>query len=369
MFGGGINHLSSSWKIIWTSNEEVRRMLARESNWAFDTSRSGSVSIGELASVVREGGTVWLNWQPAQTGNPIPYTFDYDAYGVSIGVGTVVQVTFSPKSSLNAGQVYMLDTFVGNDLTPSDLTGFCRFQEISVLGQTATAAFLGIGVADFLKATGVKVSLLNGGLSGALVAGWIKGGEVDWTDLVKTGAKALLLMAGTGIMAGAGAGISDAVGYFQQPWQETAVSKAPRPPNPDDPQRLDTHVERADPDELEIVLDGSNFQTGLDTFTAAAEAKLQEAKNKLAPYRNRFLVVYGYTDNVGHGTYDNQGLSDRRANRVKQWLIKNANRKDSDVIASGRGEDNPVALNDTEAGRAKNRRVEILIMRPNWRPR
>src|SRR5579864_2570108 len=101
MFGGGINDLSSSWKIIWTSNEEVRRMLARESNWAFDTSRSGSVSIGELASVVREGGTVWLNWQPAQTGNPIPYTFDYDAYGVSIGVGTVVQVTFSPKSSLN----------------------------------------------------------------------------------------------------------------------------------------------------------------------------------------------------------------------------------------------------------------------------
>lgn len=38
-----------------------------------------------------------------------------------------------------------------------------------------------------------------------------------------------------------------------------------------------------------------------------------------------------------HGTYDNQGLSERRAKRVKQWLIQNAARKDADVIANGHG--------------------------------
>jgi OOP family OmpA-OmpF porin len=71
------------------------------------------------------------------------------------------------------------------------------------------------------------------------------------------------------------------------------------------------------------------------------------------------INVVGYTDSIGTDAY-NQGLSERRAMAVRQYLVSEGIK--SDIInAMGKGESDPVASNDTDAGRAQNRRVEIHV--------
>lgn len=72
------------------------------------------------------------------------------------------------------------------------------------------------------------------------------------------------------------------------------------------------------------------------------------------------IIAVGHTDSVGAAEY-NQGLSERRANAVKDYLVSRGIPADS-IIASGRGEMQPVADNATREGRARNRRVEIEIV-------
>ena len=71
------------------------------------------------------------------------------------------------------------------------------------------------------------------------------------------------------------------------------------------------------------------------------------------------VVVAGHTDSEGRAS-TNQALSERRANAVKQLLIEKgiaANR----IETVFKGENEPIATNDTPEGRAKNRRVEITL--------
>jgi outer membrane protein OmpA-like peptidoglycan-associated protein len=71
------------------------------------------------------------------------------------------------------------------------------------------------------------------------------------------------------------------------------------------------------------------------------------------------LAVEGYTDSVGSDTF-NQTLSEQRANTVRAYLITQGLDPNS-ISATGFGKSNPVASNDTPAGRQQNRRVEIII--------
>jgi outer membrane protein OmpA-like peptidoglycan-associated protein len=71
------------------------------------------------------------------------------------------------------------------------------------------------------------------------------------------------------------------------------------------------------------------------------------------------VTLTGHTDNVGTEQY-NQGLSVRRANAVSSYLVKKGISKNR-IIVQGVGEKQPVASNDTEEGRQKNRRVEFSI--------
>jgi len=72
------------------------------------------------------------------------------------------------------------------------------------------------------------------------------------------------------------------------------------------------------------------------------------------------IIAVGHTDSVGAEEY-NQGLSERRAAAVKNYLVSRGIPADS-IIASGRGETQPIADNSTREGRARNRRVEIEIV-------
>src|SRR5437016_5548013 len=68
----------------------------------------------------------------------------------------------------------------------------------------------------------------------------------------------------------------------------------------------------------------------------------------------------GHTDAVGNAQY-NQSLSERRAESVKAWLVKNASLDAAKLITKGWGKTKPIAPNDTEANRQKNRRLEAIV--------
>ncbi len=71
------------------------------------------------------------------------------------------------------------------------------------------------------------------------------------------------------------------------------------------------------------------------------------------------VISEGHTDGKGTDAY-NMGLSRRRANSVKQYLVRNGIAA-SRIRTEGYGESRPVASNETDDGRAQNRRVELHL--------
>jgi outer membrane protein OmpA-like peptidoglycan-associated protein len=77
------------------------------------------------------------------------------------------------------------------------------------------------------------------------------------------------------------------------------------------------------------------------------------------------VTIVGHTDNVGADELNNRLSLDRAAN-VRDYL-RNHGVDASRMIVNGRGEQEPIANNDTSTGRAQNRRVEILLSEPTGR--
>ena len=125
--------------------------------------------------------------------------------------------------------------------------------------------------------------------------------------------------------------------------------------------RATVHVSDAAPAVTRrIVLRGVHFDFDRAAIKPAAEAVLFQASEILKKNPELRIQVAGYTDSTGSAAY-NQGLSERRASSVKGWLAAHgisAGRLD----AVGFGESMPVADNDTEVGRAQNRRVELNVL-------
>jgi OOP family OmpA-OmpF porin len=72
------------------------------------------------------------------------------------------------------------------------------------------------------------------------------------------------------------------------------------------------------------------------------------------------MQIVGHTDNIGTDEY-NLGLSERRAQAVADYIVAQSyNVKESDIEISAKGESDPIATNDTSAGRAQNRRVAVF---------
>ena len=91
------------------------------------------------------------------------------------------------------------------------------------------------------------------------------------------------------------------------------------------------------------------------------ELFLNDLGKSLEEDRNLKVKIIGHTDNIGHEKF-NEKLSLKRAESVKKFLVKNG-LNEARVMVDGKGMRAPIAENDTEENRAKNRRVEILLYR------
>jgi outer membrane protein OmpA-like peptidoglycan-associated protein len=125
-------------------------------------------------------------------------------------------------------------------------------------------------------------------------------------------------------------------------------------------------------DQFNRVLPTTDTPRGLqvnmaDVLFAFGKYELQQsAREALAKFSGIVLAhpglhlsVEGYTDSVGSDAF-NQTLSEQRANAVRDYLIQQG-LDPTAIVATGFGKSNPVASNDTAAGRQQNRRVEIII--------
>ena len=87
--------------------------------------------------------------------------------------------------------------------------------------------------------------------------------------------------------------------------------------------------------------------------------KIAEAAAFIRKYPAPQILVAGHTDSRGTDQY-NQKLSERRAANVRKYLIEKFGIGGDKLVPKGYGESQPVATNETDAGRQKNRRVEVV---------
>ena len=107
------------------------------------------------------------------------------------------------------------------------------------------------------------------------------------------------------------------------------------------------------PGNITFAFDSSNLQPQFNSV-------LDNVASTLTQYNQTVIEVAGHTDSVGTDAY-NQQLSERRANSVASYLSSRGVAQQR-MIVVGAGETHPIASNDTDAGRAQNRRVEITIV-------
>ena len=164
------------------------------------------------------------------------------------------------------------------------------------------------------------------------------------------GQPALLRVSSEGSLIGAvfSGGMASFVGEPGQPGAKTPCSGAPEPPNP---------IQAALADGRDAIVHGIHFDVDSDRLRPDANAALEQLLAALNAMPALAVTVEGHTDSDGAEAH-NLDLSQRRAQAVVRWLSERG--VDSGRLTPvGKGEAEPIAPNDTIAGKALNRRVEI----------
>lgn len=179
-----------------------------------------------------------------------------------------------------------------------------------------------------------------GGIGGALggyLLGDLVGGRQDRTEKI--------LGAGIGGIAGAAVG-----SYMDKQEREMRARTA----------GTDVQVVRQGDDLLLNIPSGINFAYNSANVEPQFRATLDRVAGVLSEYNRSYIDVYGHTDSTGSDAY-NQTLSERRAASVADYLSSHGVQA-ARIATRGFGETQPIASNETEEGRAANRRVEIKIV-------
>lgn len=179
-------------------------------------------------------------------------------------------------------------------------------------------------------------------LQGAVI-GAVVGGAAGALITKKNKAAGIILGAGVGGVAGGLIG-----NYMDKQAKEIA----------DD--LKDAHVERVGEGIVVIFDSGLLFDFDSYALKSATRRNLTELAGSMKKYDETEVRILGHTDSEGSKSY-NQNLSRQRADAVNSFLVGQG-------IGNGRldiegyGETDPIATNDTDAGRQQNRRVEIVIV-------
>lgn len=209
--------------------------------------------------------------------------------------------------------------------------------------------------------------LLSLSMVGVLSMGGLSSGCASLGDKDKT-------VKGAAIGTVAGAALGAAVGAARGDWKKGAmigaasgavvggVTGAVMDKQEEDLRKAGIRAERDEAGNLLINLSGESlkFDTGKSTLQPAGEALLTRLANVLRQYPENRIVIEGHTDNVGSAS-NNRILSQARADSVRSFLLKQGVPARCILSATGKGQDEPIADNKTEAGRAQNRRVELSI--------
>lgn len=108
---------------------------------------------------------------------------------------------------------------------------------------------------------------------------------------------------------------------------------------------------------------GLTFDSGKADIRPEGVTLLNKVEKAVDVFPQSEIVIEGHTDSFG-GDESNQRLSQARADAVQKYMINAMRIPSYRMIATGYGETNPVANNETEAGRSRNRRIDIVI-KPN----
>lgn len=191
-------------------------------------------------------------------------------------------------------------------------------------------------------ATGATVGALAGAAAGAAI-GHQSGNRTE----------------GALIGAAAGAAMGGGIGYYLSR-QEKEFDKIEDVDVDSYEAEPATATEPAQPAHLTLRLDDQVlFEKGSAALTAQGTQKIAEVAQVLREYPESEVIVKGYTSSEGDEQYNLQ-LSRDRAAVVADTLVANKVNP-ARITAIGLGESNPIASNETEAGRAMNRRVEIEV--------
>ncbi len=204
---------------------------------------------------------------------------------------------------------------------------------LRIVALTLTAALLACETAGKRTAIGAGVGAVVGAGAGALLGGKHNRG---------TGA---IIGAGVGALAGGSVGL-----YLDKQAKELEATKL-------------AEVKRTENGLLVQMASDILFESGSSALTETSIQNVEKIGKILAKYSDDRIRVVGHTDSVGGKAY-NEELSLRRADAVKRVLV-GCGVQDKQITALGMGEAQPVATNDSAAGRKKNRRVELHIDVPN----
>lgn len=113
-------------------------------------------------------------------------------------------------------------------------------------------------------------------------------------------------------------------------------------------------------DDVVLSLLGIKFPSGRSTIDASSTALMKKVQQGLALFPGASISIEGHTDANGSDS-TNLILSQDRADAVRQYLVTNFAMDPEKVTSVGYGEARPVATNETAAGRARNRRIDLVI--------
>ncbi|WP_224365612.1 OmpA family protein [Hyalangium versicolor] len=198
------------------------------------------------------------------------------------------------------------------------------WKKTRVLAPVLVLAVVGCATPGKRTATGAAAGAVVGGATGAMVGGDFEGAAV-----------------GAGVGAAAGAAVGNYLDKRAHELEQVAETR------------------KTDHGLLLNLRSELLFKTDSAVLTESAIDQLSRIGDILAKYPDDRLRVEGHTDSQGPGPY-NEELSLRRAEAV-QRVLSSRGVQPQQMMVLGKGETEPVAPNDTVAGRSANRRVELHI--------